>query len=61
MKVFGGELYRGWIIDIDEDEDGGDVLYIIEYEDEDSEDLNAEDCASAVKLHQDIENGLVYI
>ena len=59
MKVFGGELYRGWIIDIDEDEDGGYILYIIEYEDEDSEDLNAKDCASAVKLHQDIENGLV--
>ena len=32
------------IIDIDEDVDGGDILYIIEYEDEDSEDLNAKDC-----------------
>ena len=43
-KVFHGELYREWIIDVDEDADGGDILYIIEYEDEDSEDLNAKDC-----------------
>ena len=58
-KVFNGKLYRGFILDIDEDAEGGDILYHIEYEDEDTEDLNVEDCAAAVKLQQDLLNGVV--
>ncbi len=40
-KVFGGELFRGSIVDVDEDEGDGTVLYHIEYEDEDQEDLGS--------------------
>ena len=29
--VFGGELFRGSIVDVDEDEGDGTVLYHIEY------------------------------
>ena len=43
-KVFGGELFRGSIVDVDEDEGDGTVLYHIEYEDEDQEDLSSKDC-----------------
>ena len=56
-KVFGGELCRGSIVDVDEDEGDGTVLYHIEYEDEDQEDLSSKDCADAIKLHRQIENG----
>ena len=56
-KVFGGELFRGSIVDVDEDEGDGTVLYHIEYEDEDQEDLSSKDCADAIKLHRQIENG----
>ena len=40
MKVFGGELYRAWIIDVDEDDEQGDVI-TVKYEDGDGGDLNA--------------------
>ena len=56
-KVFGGELFRGSIVDVDEDEGDGTVLYHIEYEDEDQEDLSSKDCADSNKLHRQIENG----
>ena len=56
-KVFGGELFRGSIVDVDEDEGDGTVLYHIEYEDEDQEDLSSKDCSDAIKLHRQIENG----
>ena len=57
--VFGGELFRGSIVGVDEDEGDGTVLYHIEYEDEDEdqEDLSSKDCADAIKLHRQIENG----
>ena len=50
--MFGGELFRGSIVDVDEDEGDGTVLYHIEYED-----LSSKDCADAIKLHRQIENG----
>ena len=28
VKVFGGELYREWIVDVDEDEEQGDVITV---------------------------------
>ena len=58
-KVFSGELYRGWIIDIDEDAEQGNVLYRVKYEDGDGEDLDAKDCVCAIKLYQDKENGVI--
>ena len=60
VKVFGGgltELFRGSIVDIDEDEGDGTVLYHIEYEDEDQKDLSSKDCSDAIKLHRQMENG----
>ena len=56
-KVFWGALFRGFIIDIDSDEDDGTVLYKIEYEDEDQEDMSPRACTEAIKLHEQIENG----
>ena len=56
-KVFGSELFRGFILDIDSDEDDGTVLYTIEYEDEDQEDMSPRACSDAVKLFKQIENG----
>ena len=56
-KVFDGELFRGVIVDVDEDEGDGTVLYHIKYEDDDQEDLSVKDCADAIKLHRQIENG----
>ena len=56
-KVFDNELYRGFIVDIDSDEDDGTVLYKITYEDEDTEDMSPSACAAAVRLYDQIENG----
>ena len=36
--------YRGHVIDIDSDEDDGSVLYRIQYEDGDQEDMNEAEC-----------------
>ena len=61
-KVFGGGLFRGSIVDVDEDEGDGTVLYHIEYEDEDQEDLSSKGCVDAIsnqtiRIHRQIENG----
>ena len=56
-KVFDGALFRGVIVYVDEDESDGTVLYHIKYEDDDQEDLSVKDCADAIKLHRQIENG----
>ena len=59
VKVFGGELYRGFIIDIDQYVGGGGILYCIEYmyEDCDEEDMNVDECVQTIKLYKRIENG----
>ena len=41
----------------DEGEGDGTVLYHIEYEDGDQEDLSSKDCSDSIKLHRQIENG----
>ena len=58
MKVFGGELYREWIIDVDEDDEQGDVI-TVKYEDGDGEDLDTKYCVCVIKMYQDIENGVI--
>ena len=53
VKVFGGGLFRGFVIDVNEDEDDGTVLHHIEYttyDDKDQEDLSPKDCADTTKL-----------
>ena len=42
-KDFNGELYRGYIVDVEEDTDNGGVLYSVQYEDGDGEDLSVTD------------------
>ena len=49
-KMFGVELFRGVIIDVDENEKECEVLYRIIYEDEDEEDLSTKDCMDVIKL-----------
>ena len=56
-KDFNGELYRGCIVDVDEDVDSGGVLYSVQYEDGDGEDLNATECKMAVEYRDKIESG----
>ena len=56
-KDFDGELYRGGIVDVDEDVDNGGVLYSVKYEDGDREDLSAAECKIAVEYRQKIESG----
>ena len=51
VKVFGGELYREWIIDVDEDDEQGDVI-TVKYEDGDGEDLDTKYCVCAIKLYR---------
>ena len=55
--VWWWELYREWIIDIDEDDEQGDVI-TVKYEDAVVEDLDPKYCVRAIKLYQDIENGV---
>ena len=38
VNIFDGELYRGFIVGVDEDTDNGGVLYFVQYEDGDEED-----------------------
>ena len=56
-KLFYGELHRGFIVDVDEDADNGDVLYSVQYEDGDEEDLDVVECKMAVEYHRKIESG----
>ena len=58
VKVFGGKLYREWIIDVDEDEEQGDVL-TVKFEDRDGDDLDTKYYVYAIKLYQDTENGVI--
>ena len=57
MKVFDGDLYRGFIVDVDEDVDDGDVLYSVQYEDGDEEDLDTVECRIAVEYRRKIDSG----
>ena len=50
-------LYRGHIVDIDEDEEDGTVLYRVLYEDGDHEDLNEVECQKAIDLYIKLETG----
>ena len=51
----GGEgWYRGHVIDIDSDEDDGSVLYHIQYEDGDQEDMNETECRDAIFMYSQI-------
>lgn len=56
-KMFGGELYRGFIVDVDEGSDAEGVLYSVQYEDGDEEDLNQKECVEAVDLYEKLESG----
>ena len=56
-KMFGGELFRGSIVNVDEDAHDGTVLYHIKYQDEDREDLSLKECSEAIKLYKQIETG----
>ena len=49
--MFSGKLYRGFIVDVDEDSEG-DVLYSVQYEDGDGEDPNQKGCVEAVTLYE---------
>ena len=57
--VFGGELFRGPIVDVDEDEANGTLLYHIEYEDEDQTrgPQFKRSCRRNQTIHRQIENG----
>ena len=57
VKVFDDELYRVFIVDVDEDVDNGDVLYFVQYEDGDEEDLDVVECKIVVEHHHKIESG----
>ena len=48
--------YRGHVIDIDSDEDDGSVLYRIQYEDGDQEDMNETECRHGVFMHDQKKN-----
>ena len=52
-------LYRGHVVDEDEDDKDGGVIYRILYEDGDSEDLNELECRSGINLLKDIESGKI--
>ena len=56
-KLFDGELYRVFTVDVDEDAESGDVLYFVQYKDGDEEDLDAIECKIAVEYHRKIESG----
>ena len=42
-------MFRGFIIDVDEDKDDGRVLHHIEYDDKDQWGLSPKDCAEITK------------
>ena len=56
-KDFNGELYHGCIVGVDEDADSGGILYSVQYEDGDGEDLNEAECKMAVEYRNKIESG----
>ena len=56
-KKFGGAVYRGSIVDIDTDAETKCTLYIIEYEDGDSEDMCEKECRESIKYYQQLESG----
>ena len=56
-KMFFDKLYRGFVVDVDEESVKGDVLYSVQYEDGDEEDLNQEECVEAVVLYNKLESG----
>ena len=56
MKLFDDELYRVFIVDVDEDTESGEVLYFVQYEDGDEKNLDAIDCKIAVEYHLKIES-----
>ena len=45
------------LVDVDEDTDNGDVLYSVQYEDGDGEDLSVTECKMVVKYRYKIESG----
>jgi len=56
-KMFHGELYRVFIVDVDEDTDNGGALYCVQYDDGDGDDLNEDECGNAIDLYKKLENG----
>ena len=52
-----GELYRGCIVDVDEDAENGGVLYSVQYEDGDGEDFSVAECKMVVEYRHKIESG----
>ena len=57
MKVFDGEIYRVFIVDVDENVDNGVVLYSVQYEYGDEEDLDVVECRIAVDYRHKIDSG----
>ena len=58
-KVFDGRLFRGHITGIDSDDDNGELLYTVVYENMDTEDLNPQECEKVTTLSADIKTGRV--
>ena len=58
-KVFDGRLFRGHITGIDSDDDNGELLYTVVYENMDTEDLNPQECEKVTTLSADIKSGRV--
>ena len=56
-KVFDGEIYRDFIVDVNEGVDDGGVLYSVQYEDSDEEDLDTVECRIVVKYCRKIDSG----
>ena len=56
-KDFDGAVYRGFIVDVDEEEGTKQILYRIQYEDGDHEDLGVNDCRNAVEYYNKLESG----
>ena len=54
-KILG--LFRGYVYEIDEDENDGSWLYIIIYEDGDSEDMHEKECLECIELDRKLESG----
>ena len=50
-------LFRGRVVNEDEDESDGSVIYRVLYEDGDSEDLSEMDCRAAINLLKKIKSG----
>ena len=57
MNVFDGDIYRGFIVDVNEDVHDGGVLYSVQYESGDEEDLDEVECRIAVEYRRKIDSG----